>query len=153
MEIKLVTLNDIEPIRQLNHEFWIYNAKLQPEYYKEATENGEYPKSVIAGEDSDIFLAVENDRVMGLIHVREAQTPPYPPIVQHKYVEIVDLIVSALYRRKGIGSKLLDTAKEWGWRRNLDYIELLVLSDAKGEFSFYKQYGFDTVSHTMRYTL
>jgi len=153
MEIRLATLNDIESICLLNTEFWLYNAGLQPEYYQEATENGEYPKSVIIDEDSDIFIAVENNITMGLIHVREAQTPPYPPIVQHKYMEIVDLIVSAPYRRTGIGSKLMDAAKEWGKTRKLDYIELFVLYEARGEISFYEQYGFNTVSHNMRYKL
>ena len=153
MEIRLATLNDIEPIRQLNNEFWVYNARLQPEYYKEADESGAYPKSVIVSNDSDIIIATEGDIVTGLIHVRKAQTPPYAPIVKHEYAEVVDLIVSAPYRRNGIGTKLMEAAKEWGKMRNLDYIELFVLSNAKGEVAFYEEYGFDTVSHTMRFIL
>ena len=89
----------------------------------------------------------------GLIHVRKAKTPPYEPIVQHGYAEVVDLIVSAPHRRKGIGTKLMDAAKEWGKMRSLDYFELFVLSNAKGEVAFYEEYGFDTVSHTMRFIL
>ena len=153
MEIRLAALGDIEPIRRLNEEFWRYNAGLQPEYYKAATESGEYPKSVITNESSDIFLAAEGGAIVGLIHVREERTPPYAPIVPHRYAEIVDLIVSAPYRRAGIGSALMDAAKEWGRRRGLRYMELFVLSDAAGAFSFYQRYGFDTVSHTMRYAL
>jgi len=153
MEIRRAMLNDIEQLRQLNYEFWVYNARLQPEYYKEAKESGAYPKSVITNDDSDIIIATESDTVMGLIHVIKSKTPPYAPIVQHEYAEVVDLIVSAPYRRKGIGTKLMDAAKEWGKARNLDYIELFVLSDAKGEIAFYEDYGFDTVSHTMRFGL
>jgi len=153
LEIRLATLNDIAPICQLYREFWLYNADLQPKYYKEATENGDYPKSVIINENADIFLAVENDVIMGLIHIREAQTLPYAPIVQHKYAEIVDFIVSAPYRRKGIGNQLMDAAKEWSKKRKLDYIELFVLTEAKGEISFYEKYGFGAASHNMRYTL
>jgi len=90
MEIRLATLNDIEKIRQLNHEFWVYNAWLQPKYYKEAEESGAYPKSVITDDDSDIIIATESDTVMGLIHVRKSKTPLYAPIVQHEYAEVVD---------------------------------------------------------------
>lgn len=150
MDIRLATLNDIEQICQLYNEFFDYNAELQPEYYKAVKESGGYPKSVIENEESDIFLAVENDTVIGFIHVREAQTPPFDSIVPHKYAEVIDLIVTALCRKKGIGAKLMNAAKQWGKTRNLDYIELFVLSDAKGEFLFYKHEGFDTVSHTMR---
>lgn len=153
LKIRIATLNDIESICLLNQEFWSYNAGLQGDYYSEAKDNGDYPKSVITNEDSDILLAEENNEVVGFIHVRESKTPPYPPIVQHKYAEIIDLIVTASYRRKGTDSLLMNAAKEWSMARNLDYIELFVLSDAKGEKLFYEQYGFNTVSHTMRYTL
>ena len=150
MEIRLATLDDISAICLLYHEFWHYNAGLQPEYYQEATESGEYPRSVITEEKSAIFLAAENDEIVGLIHVRESQTLPYAPIVQHRYAEIVDFIVTAPYRTKGIGAKLMDAAKQWGKTRNLDYVELFVLSNAERAFLFYEQKGFATVSHTMR---
>ena len=153
MKIKLATLNDIGQICSLNHEFWHHNADLQPEYYKETKESGEYPKDVINNENSDIFLAVEEDKIVGLIHVKESQTLPYDSIVQHKYAEVIDLIVTKSYRRKGIGSQLMNVAKEWSKMRNLDYIELFVLSNAKNENLFYEHYGFDIVSHTMRYKL
>ena len=124
MKIKLATLNDIESISLLNHEFWCYNADLQHEYYKKAKESGDYPKNVIINEDSDIFLAVENDKIVGLIHVRESQILPYASIVQHKYAEVIDLIVTETYKRKCIGSLLINAAKKWSKLRNLDYLEL-----------------------------
>lgn len=153
MEIRLATLNDINPICGLYDEFFAYNAGLQPKYYKAAKEGGEYPKSVIASEDSDIFIAVSDGAVAGLIHVKEARTPPYDAIAPHKYAEIIDFIVTASCRRKGIGSALMDAAKQWSRARNLDYIELFVLSEAEGEFLFYKREGFVTVSHTMKCAL
>lgn len=153
MEIRLATLNDINPICGLYDEFFAYNAGLQPKYYKAAKEGGEYPKSVVASEDADIFIAVAEGAVVGLIHVKQSQTPPYGAITPHKYAEIADLIVTAPCRRKGIGSALLEAARQWGRARKLDYIELFVLSNAKGEFLFYEHEGFVTVSHAMRRAL
>jgi len=150
---RLAAINDIDSIRRLNQEFWLYNAALQPEYYQEAEDNGEYPKGVITADDADIIIAEENGKVIGLVHVRQAETPPYPPIVQHRYAEIVDLVVTASHRRKGVGSMLMNAAKKWSKERGLEYIELFVLSNAKGEKAFYEDFGFDTVSHTMRYSL
>ena len=150
MEIRLATLNDIEPICRLYNEFFAYNAQLQPKYCNAGKEYGEYPASVIENSDSDIFLAVNAGSIVGLIHVREAKTPPFDSIVQHKYAEIIDLIVTASFREKGVGSLLLDTAKKWSKARNLDYIELIVLSNAKAAIHFYDREGFDIVSHTMR---
>ena len=153
MEIRVATLRDAGGICQLYNEFWLYNEGLQPEYHQRAIENGEYPKNMIASEDSDIFIAIENDEIIGFMRVREAETLPYPPVVYHRYAEIVELFVTASCRRKGVGSLLMNAAKQWSKARNLDYIELMVLSDAKGEIAFYKQYGLTAASHIMRCTV
>lgn len=150
MLIRLATLNDIESICRLYNEFFAYNAGLQPEYYKAGTESGEYPKSSITNESSDIFVAAENGIIVGFIHIKESQTSPFDAIVPHKYAEVIDLIVTASYRKMGIGSMLMDAAKQWSKAKNLDYIELFVLLEATDEILFYKHKGFKTVSHTMR---
>jgi ribosomal protein S18 acetylase RimI-like enzyme len=150
MYIRLATLDDIEPICKLYNEFFAYNADLQPAYYKAEKESGEYPRGTITGEKSDIFLAIEKDTVVGLVHIREAQTPPYNAFVPHNYAEIVDFITTEKYRKKGIGAKLMDAAKQWAKMRNLDYIELFVLSNAKDGFHFYERKDFVVTSHTMR---
>ena len=69
MEIRLATLDDIASICRLYHEFWQYNADLHPVYYKAGTESGGYPKNTITSEKSDIFLAVENNTIVGFIHI------------------------------------------------------------------------------------
>ena len=153
MEIRVAGLNDIEKICELYNEFFAYNADLQPEYYKAGKESGGYPKSVIESETADLFVAADNYNVVGFIHVREMQTPPYGSIIEHRYAEVVDLIVTAQYRRQGIGSSLMDAVKEWSRTRYLDYIELFVLAEASGEIQFYEHEDFKTVSHTMRSTL
>jgi len=142
MEIRLAIQSDIESICQLYNEFFAYNAGLQPTYYNAGNESGGYPRSTIISENSDIILAVENDKVVGFIHIRESQTPPFDALVPHSYAEIVDFIVTAAYREKGIGSKLMDAAKQWTKIRSLDYIELFVLSNANNESRFYEHKDF-----------
>ena len=153
MEIRLATLDDIKPICGLYNEFFAYNARLQPQYCRAGKEKGAYPKATITSDNSDIFLAVEDGVAVGFIHVRQAQTPPFDSIVPHKYAEIIDFFVSAAHRKKGIGGELIDAAKRWSKARSLDYIELLVLSNAEDANRFYRRKDFATVSHTMRYPL
>ena len=153
MTIRLATFDDINSIRCLNQEFWKYNTELQPDYYADASDNGDYPRRGIVDPDSDLIVAEIDNTIVGLIHVRKSQTPSYLSVVNHEFVEVIDLIVSASFRRRRIGTMLMDSAKEWGKSRNLDYIELFVLSNAKGEIAFYNNYGFTTDSLTMRYKL
>ena len=150
MEIRLATLRDVEQICRLYGEFFAYNAALQPEYCKAAQESGEYPKSVIADENADILIAARDDTIVGFVHIRKAQTPPFSSVVPHSYAEIIDYLVAAPYRKQGIGAKLMDLAKRWSKAQNLDYIELCVLSNAQEALEFYQRNDFVTVSHTMR---
>lgn len=153
MNIKIATLNDIEEICQLYDEFFAYNAGLQPSSYKAGKEKGEYPKSTIENNESEIFMAIENGVAVGFIHIREAKTPAFDAFVPHHYAEIIDFMTTAAYREKGIGTMLMDAAKQWAKARNLEYIELLVLSNAKAEICFYEHKSFVPVSHTMRCSL
>jgi len=153
LDIRLATLEDVEPICLLYNEFFAYNAELQPEYCYAANEGGEYPKSTITSDSSDIFLAIADGEIAGFIHVREGQTPPFDSVVSHKYAEIIDFIVTGTHRRKGLGAKLLDAVKQWSSARNLAYIEILALSNAEDAIKFYRREDFATVSHTMRFSL
>jgi GNAT superfamily N-acetyltransferase len=150
MEIRLATQNDIAKICLLYNEFFAYNAQIDPVYCKAGKETGEYPKSVIESSSCDIIIAVENDDVIGLIHIKEAKTPPYDALVQNHYAQIIDFVVTESQRKKGVGTKLMSFAKTWANERGLDYIELFVLDGAKNEHRFYEHNGFKTVLHGMR---
>jgi len=150
MEIRPATHGDIEQICQLYNEFFAYNAEKDPVYCRAGKESGEYPKSVVESDSSDLIVAVENNEILGFIHIKEGKTPPYDALVQNHYAQIIDFIVTAAHRKKGIGTKLIDAAKQWANTRSLDYIELFVLTGAKQEHHFYEQNGFDEVFHTMR---
>lgn len=153
MEIRLVTLDDIAAICRLYEEFFAHNSGLQPSYYRAAAETGGYPKSTMEDNAADIFVAVENRELVGFLHIRESKTPPFDAFVPHRYAEVIDFITTAAHRGKGIGTMLMDAAKQWAKARNLDYIELFVLSEATEETRFYQHKGFVPVSQTMRCTL
>lgn len=150
IEAYLATVKDIEQICKLYSEFFAYNAELQPEYCNAVKESGEYPRSVIADGNADIFIALDGDIIVGFVHIRAAQTPPFASVAAHNYAEIADFFVTASYRGKGVGAKLMGAAKGWSRVRRFDYIELSVLSNAKGALYFYENNDFVVAAHTMR---
>ena len=153
MEIRLSGINDIVGICSLYNEFFVYNTNQQPQYYKPAIESGRYPKSVIESDSEDIYIAVDDNVIVGLIHIVEEQTPPFDCFVQYKYAAITDLFIDEIFRKKGIGSLLLESAKQWAKSRKLNYIELNVLAENENGIQFYNDKEFKTVSQIMRYTL
>ena len=150
MNIRLATLSDVEIISKIYQDFYAFHANLQPTYYKEVEESGKYPDYIIKSENEDIIIAEINNNVVGFVHVLEDKTPPYDCIVPHRFAVCVDLFVFPFYRKKGIGTNLINMAKEWAKKRNLDYIELKVLIENENATRLYKQEDFQTVSHTMR---
>lgn len=86
---------------------------------------------------------------MGLVHVTEEKTPPYDCFIQHRYAMIMDLFVMEGFRGKGIGGKLLESAKQWVKSRELDYLELNVLAENKNGIQFYNHEHFKAVSHSL----
>ena len=67
--------------------------------------------------------------------------------------EVMAFMVTASYRERGVGSKLIDFAEQWSKDRKLDYIELNSLADATQANSFYDNRNFITVSHIRRYMI
>ena len=153
MEIRAAEHGDIEQICGLFNEFFAYNAEKDPVYCRAGKEPGGYPKSVIESDGADIIVAVDNDVIIGFIHIKESKTPPYDALVQNHYAQIIDFIVTAERRKEGTGTKLMDAAKAWANDRKLDYIELFVLDGAKNEHRFYENNDFVPVMHTLRYML
>jgi GNAT superfamily N-acetyltransferase len=153
MEIRLATLNDVDALCPLITEFFAYNADLQPLYCHADTENGEYPKTIIENGNSDFLIAIEGDVAVGFIHINQMKTPPYGSIIYHDYAEVMAFMVTASHRGQGIGSMLIEAAKQWSKDRNLDYVELISLAGANEANGFYEKENFVTVSHVRRYTL
>jgi len=153
MEIRVATQNDIEALCPLLTEFFAYNANLQPMYCNADIESGEYPKTIIESDDADFLIAEENGVAIGFIHINQAKTLPYNSIVPHIYAEIMAFMVTAPFRKQGIGHALIEVAKKWSVERHLDYVELISLVNAKEANQFYDKQGFVTMSHIRRYGL
>ena len=150
MTIRLARLEDIPQISELLSEFFAYNAKQQPNNYIATSENGKYPSSVLDSDTGVFFIAETGKTIIGLIHIEEDSTPPYPSIAPHKFACIIDFFVKPYYRKKNVGRLLLEEAKAWAQSRNLEYIELMVLENNETGKRFYEGTDFITTSRTMR---
>jgi ribosomal protein S18 acetylase RimI-like enzyme len=153
MEIRLAVPEDIQKISAVFEHFYTYNAGQQPQYYRQAAEEGGYPLRIIENRLSDLYVALDGGAIIGLMHVEEKITPPNESIIPHRYADIVALFVDPTYRGQGVGDRLIRAAKKWAKGRKLNYLELFVLAENEGGLGFYKKAGFETVSFNMRMPL
>lgn len=121
--------------------------QLHPDYYekmaniclKEAYEN-----------DGKCFLAIENNKVVGLIigKVREYSEYDYLDYTCPKEGEITQLIVTSNIRSKGIGKSLIKEMEKYFKSIDCKYIILDVFAYNKNGIRFYEKEGY----HSRMYT-
>ncbi|TKI53775.1 GNAT family N-acetyltransferase [Lysinibacillus mangiferihumi] len=151
MEIKIATLNEVQQIEILYQELFLGMSILQPKYMQPGKQDVTFIRNSINENGSDILIAEKDNQVLGFLLIKETVTPPYSCLIEHKYAFIIDVIVGNQYQSQGIGSVLLLEAKKWAKNRNLDYLELNVLSENIGAITLYEKQGFKDMSHTMRF--
>lgn len=153
MKIRLAALHDVSKLCKLYEQFFAYNARQQPEYFRNAEERGRYPTNIIGSPTEDLFVAVDGDAVVGMILVKEAETLPFPCFVPHRYAEVTDVFLEPPYRGMGLGKQLMEACERWARARGLDYLELNVLDTNEVGKKFYDKMGFQTVSRNIRLKL
>lgn len=150
MNIRAAVAADTDTICDLYDTLFQEMADLQPEYFQLARQSRGFLLSIIEAEDADILLAEEDGRLLGFALVQESSTPPLGCLIRHRYAYLMDACVVEEERSKGTGSYLVESVKTWAQRRNLDYVELNVLSNNDRAISVYQREGFEEEMRTMR---
>lgn len=150
MKIRTAGNQDITEIENLYSQLFSAMAALQPDFIRPASVDRAFIKRNIEETESDILIAQENDCTKGFLLIQEKETPPYACFVPHRYAYIMDISVDECSRGKGVGTMLLQQAVVWAKERNLEYIELGVLTGNEEADRLYEKMGFTDVQKTMR---
>lgn len=104
---------------------------------------------IMETDDSGIFVAEAAGELVGLIEVYVRQDPEEATLVQHRYVELQSLVVSAPFRRNGIGTQLVAVARRWAWEKVATEMRLGVWEFNQAAREFYETVGFKTLKRRM----
>lgn len=130
-QIREAVESDAAAINALNHDLG-YDMGSQEEAVSRI-------KKIIVSEFDQLWVFEENTKILGWIHCFIAVRAASPP-----FAEIGGLVVSAEYRRKGIGKQLVEVARRWARTKDL---KLRVRSnmERKESHHFYHQLGFSKI--------
>lgn len=97
------------------------------------------------------FLAVENDKVIGLIM---GTIPPYDEVDYLDYKcprrgEVTELVISKNVRSNGIGQELMKKMEEYFISKKCEYILIDVFAYNKNAIDFYNKQGYHNRMHTV----
>lgn len=141
--------DDIEKICELWKEAVVLAGKYEPVFRPSDTGALHFVNFVaecIANDLNIVLVAEYNDLVVGYCMMTIEQYDDYYCACRYGY--IVDLSVTLNFRRKGIGSLLLEKAKQLCLENDISRIEVSVSTKNPLSSAFWRRKGFDTYFET-----
>jgi GNAT superfamily N-acetyltransferase len=87
----------------------------------------------------EIFVA-EFEKVVGWMHISLVE-----PLESDPFAEIRGIVVAEEYRRKGIGTKLIQSAEEWTRRKNCKKIRIRINIKREDTRKYYRNLNFTSL--------
>jgi GNAT superfamily N-acetyltransferase len=104
-------------------------------------------EAVARAADHSLFVAEQDGKVVGLLHLyaRPALDKPPEAILQA-------LVVDEVARGSGAGRRLMETAERWAGQRSFTSVALASHIARSGAHAFYERLGYriEATSHLMR---
>jgi RimJ/RimL family protein N-acetyltransferase len=113
--VRVAEPSDSGRLAALYCESAAYHAEFEPAFYA-APDPGAVATAFaewIASPDRRVFVAVVEDSVIGFVEVHLVRPTDRPSMVRPNLAAKVGIAVSAAYRCRGIGTRLMRTAEAW----------------------------------------
>lgn len=141
---------DLQEVQALYSILFARMAELDPYACRAGGQTEDFICRLMRESDSEILLALQQQKVVGFAAVQMMQTPPYACLQPHRYCYIFDLVVLEEYRGSGVGTRLLKEAEDWAERQGAEYMELGVLEANEGAQRLYARCGYLGAMRTLR---
>jgi len=153
--IREAATSDFEEIAKLLYEADIFHSRALPHIFQPVkdTRSHEMLADTIADENATIFVAEQEDKVIGLVHVYIRESPDIPVLVKRRYVYVSDIIVTEKYRGSRIGRELMNTVERWAIGKGINQVELNVWDFNEPAFAFYSKLGYSVAHKNMWKTI
>jgi|SRR4051812_26272034 len=148
---RLATANDLSSIVSIWAEAMDVHANLDPRFplSSDASEAfTSYLREELANENSFLFIAESNGRIIAYSLARIAK---YPPVFDKRvYGYINDLMVTVSHRRQGVGTALFRSTADAIQAKGIDVLEVSVMPQNPMASSFWRKLGFRSRLETLR---
>ena len=109
----------------------------------------QFLEAIASNDRAQIFVAADQDVVVGFVHVRLFDTPDTPAFIEQLRAAVDDLFVDPTCRRSGIARKLLKTAEDWARSKGAVGIDLNVYAFNTTGQRVFAAAGFEILSKRM----
>lgn len=106
---------------------------------------------IFEAEDSDVIVALENEKVVGFACVNHFMRPETPYSLARGMYRVEEFGVDENHRRKGIGKKLIEWIGEDARQKGFDRVDLDMWQFNESALKFYESIGFSTYRRYMEW--
>ena len=106
-----------------------------------------YVREKIDSDDATVLVATDEEKAIGYSIVYISNHPPVLKMERYGFID--SLTVRSEYRRKGVGTAILNKMYEWFDSRDITRIQLNVLPNNVAGNSFWRKKGFRDFTHTL----
>jgi ribosomal protein S18 acetylase RimI-like enzyme len=143
--------SDVPEIVTIWGELARYHAELDDAFAPSARWHEEYRyfiRSLIGRDDALAVVALENRRLIGFGVGRISLLPGF--FAQRRRGYIHDVVTRELYRRRGIGRRIVEVLLQWMREADVSSVELTVAVRNEAAVAFWERMGFSTYMHHMK---
>jgi ribosomal protein S18 acetylase RimI-like enzyme len=148
---------DIEALCDIYYDFHEWHVCGVPSHLRSLGDKEQWDRTslrealgkIIQSDDSEIFVAEMAGELVGLIEVYVRQDPDEATLIQHRYAELQSLVVLVPFRRKGIGTQLVEIARRWARENGATEMRLGLWEFNQAARAFYETMGFGTLKRRM----
>jgi ribosomal protein S18 acetylase RimI-like enzyme len=153
MNIRTAIVTDIEKILFLENQVFQIHLKARPDCVGKRYMNYDYLKNIIIENNKKIFIAEENNEVIGFCIVYIYEIKNHPIFLDMKNIEIENICVDENHRKKGVGKRLFEEVKLFAKNNNAQFIELTVWEFNQNAKKFYENMGMKIRENRMEYKI
>lgn len=153
MKVRKAIANDLPIIKTL---YWLLDTDAvyyQSNHFVRTERPDDFILDIINNEKSDFLLGEVDNKTIGFALLMEKETSNISCLKKERYAYILDYVIAEEYRSKGYGSLLMESSKEWGRKKNLDFLRLSVFPENHKGIKFYEKQGLKTTMNTMEFSL
>ena len=155
MNINVIESSDLELIASLNKAVQDEHAGMRPDCFKPYDAEAIYKSLIRMVESGGVrfLVAYADETPAGYILLRERIRDESSVRFAERVLEIDQMSVEPQYRRRGIGSALVEKAREIARPESYDALRLTVWTENTTAKAFYERMGFTTFHETMEFAL
>jgi len=150
--VREATVHDYEGLSNIFAEVDAMHSEALPHIFKESegpARSLEFISDTIVDQDTVLFVAESDGRIIGLVHVRIRESPRLSTVIRRRYAYIDEIAVTREARGSTVGRALMEEAERWAIQKGASELELNVWAFNTGATGFFQRLGYKMARHGM----